>query len=223
MPKWMFPAGIAAIIAAWLIYFSDLAIDIRDMFGDGYWEHMPQLEPWRIQAGAFALFLFPFLALGCVVLHRGLGARWLCAALAFTLCTFCVFLHSSYFFFARAAARRAEAAPAEQAALDGLLAEYSDFKNIFGAGYLGAILLLSAATFIIVITGRSAFPRVFALINPLTGVALSRAVQAFAPQLLDPLSPFLIPAFWFSLMLSLYIGFVLLTGDRAQLGRSRRP
>lgn len=40
----------ASIIALWLVWLADLAIDIRTMFDDGFWQNMAGLPPWRVCA-----------------------------------------------------------------------------------------------------------------------------------------------------------------------------
>ncbi|MDO5053267.1 MAG: hypothetical protein Q4E05_10325 [Pseudoclavibacter sp.] len=209
--------GLAAIAAAWLVYLSDLAIGIFDMFGDAFWVHLPELAPWRVSAAAFALFLFPLLAAGALLLRPGLRAGWLCATMAYLFCTVCVFLHSSYFFFARTAVRLSEARDeAERAALTRLLAEYSGFKDLFGAIYLGLALFVSLSVLVLVLLGRTAYPRWFAAVTPLTGVPLSLLARAAGPEAQEALRPVTIPAFWLALMFTLYLLVLLFPRSRTR-------
>ena len=62
----------AAIAAIWLVWLADLAIDIRTMFDDDFWQNMAHLAPWRVQAATFALFLFPLVSGGVYVLNKSL-------------------------------------------------------------------------------------------------------------------------------------------------------
>ena len=64
-------AAYAAIAAIWLVWLADLAIDIRTMFDDGFWQNMAHLAPWRVEAATFALFLFPLVSGGVYVLNKG--------------------------------------------------------------------------------------------------------------------------------------------------------
>lgn len=124
----------ASIIALWLVWLADLAIDIRTMFDDGFWQALANLAPWRVGVATFALFLFPFVSGGVYVLNRGLRQPWLCLMLVFLFSTVCIYMHSSYFYFARAAAYHATLSGAEREAVGALLAEYSRLK-IFSARY----------------------------------------------------------------------------------------
>ena len=133
----------ASIIALWLVWLTDLAIDIRTMFDDGFWQNMAVLPPWRVEVATFALFLFPFVSGGVYVLNRGLRQPWLCLMLVFLFSTVCIYMHSSYFYFARAAAYHATLSGAEREAVGALLAEYQSFKNIFGAVFLIGVLVVS--------------------------------------------------------------------------------
>ena len=88
----------AAIAAIWLVWLADLAIDIRTMFDDGFWQNMAHLAPWRVEAATFALFLFPPVSGGVYVLNKGLRRPWLCLLLVFLFSTVCIYMHSSYFY-----------------------------------------------------------------------------------------------------------------------------
>ena len=134
-------AAYAAIAAIWLVWLADLAIDIRTMFDDSFWQNVAHLAPWRVQAATFALFLFPLVSGGVYVLNKSLRRPWLCLLLVFLFSTVCIYMHSSYFYFARAAAYHASLSGAEREAVGVLLAQYQSFKNIFGALFLAGVLL----------------------------------------------------------------------------------
>ena len=153
----------ASIIALWLVWLADLAIDIRTMFDDGFWQNMAGLPPWRVEVATFALFLFPFVSGGVYVLNRGLRQPWLCLMLVFLFSTVCIYMHSSYFYFARAAAYHATLSGAEREAVGALLAEYQSFKNIFGAVFLIGVLVVSVWLFAVVAAGEN---RVSACLRP---------------------------------------------------------
>ena len=91
-------AAYAAIAAIWLVWLADLAIDIRTMFDDGFWQNMAHLAPWRVEAATFALFLFPLVSGGVYVLNKGLRRPWLCLLLVFCsapcafICTAAIFI-----------------------------------------------------------------------------------------------------------------------------------
>ena len=70
-----------------------------------------------------------------------------------------------------------------------------------------AVLLLFIV--ILVLSKKTAYPRWFALTTPLTGILLSRLLSAIAPALREMLSPILIPAFWFALMITIAMIFAL--------------
>ena len=199
----------AAIAAIWLVWLADLAIDIRTMFDDGFWQNMANLAPWRVKAATFALFLFPLVSGGVYVLNRSLRQPWLCLMLVFLFSTVCIYMHSSYFFFARAAAHHAALSGAEREAVGALLAEYQAFKNIFGAVFLIGVLIVSVWLFAVVAAGKTAFPRVFALFSPLTGVLLGRMLKAVSPSAAAALYPVLIPSFWMALLFTVYLLHVL--------------
>jgi len=172
----------ASIIALWLVWLADLAIDIRTMFDDGFWQALANLAPWRVEVATFALFLFPFVSGGVYVLNRGLRQPWLCLMLVFLFSTVCIYMHSSYFYFARAAAYHATLSGAEREAVGALLAEYQSFKNIFGAVFLIGVLVVSVWLFAVVAAGKTVFPRAFALLSPLTGVLLGRMLRVVYPS-----------------------------------------
>ena len=205
-------AAYAAIAAIWLVWLADLAIDIRTMFDDGFWQNMAHLAPWRVEAATFALFLFPLVSGGVYVLNKGLRRPWLCLLLVFLFSTVCIYMHSSYFYFARAAAYHASLSGAEREAVGVLLAQYQSFKNIFGALFLAGVLAVSVWLFIVVVAGKTVFPRAFALLSPLTGVLLGRIIKAVSPSAAATLYPVLIPSFWMALLFTVYLLYVLRHG-----------
>ena len=202
----------AAIAAIWLVWLADLAIDIRTMFDDDFWQNMAHLAPWRVQAATFALFLFPLVSGGVYVLNKSLRRPWLCLLLVFLFSTVCIYMHSSYFYFARAAAYHASLSGAEREAVGVLLAQYQSFKNIFGALFLAGVLAVSVWLFIVVVAGKTVFPRAFALLGPLTGVLLGRIIKAASPSAAATLYPVLIPSFWMALLFTVYLLYVLRHG-----------
>lgn len=202
----------AAIAAIWLVWLADLAIDIRTMFDDGFWQNMVNLAPWRVKAATFALFLFPLVSGGVYVLNKGLRRPWLCLLLVFLFSTVCIYMHSSYFYFARAAAYHASLSGAEREAVGVLLAQYQSFKNIFGALFLAGVLAVSVWLFAVVAAGKTVFPRAFALLGPLTGVLLGRIIKAVSPSAAAALYPVLIPSFWMALLFTVYLLYVLRYG-----------
>ena len=203
----------ASIIALWLVWLADLAIDIRTMFDDGFWQNMAVLPPWRVEVATFALFLFPFVSGGVYVLNRGLRQPWLCLMLVFLFSTVCIYMHSSYFYFARAAAYHATLSGAEREAVGALLAEYQSFKNIFGAVFLIGVLVVSVWLFVVVAAGKTVFPRAFALLSPLTGVLLGRMLRVVYPSAAGTLYPVLIPSFWMALLFTVYLLYLLRYGQ----------
>ena len=205
-------AAYAAIAAIWLVWLADLAIDIRTMFDDGFWQNMAHLAPWRVEAATFALFLFPLVSGGVYVLNKGLRRPWLCLLLVFLFSTVCIYMHSSYFYFARAAAYHASLSGAEREAMGVLLAQYQSFKNVFGALFLAGVFIVSVWLFAVVAAGKTVFPRAFCLLGPLTGVLLGRIIKAVSPPAAAALYPVLIPSFWMALLFTVYLLYVLRHG-----------
>lgn len=205
-------AAIAAIAAIWLVWLADLAIDIRTMFDDGFWQNMAHLAPWRVEAATFALFLFPLVSGGVYVLNKGLRRPWLCLLLVFLFSTVCIYMHSSYFYFARAAAYHASLSGAEREAVGILLTQYQSFKNVFGALFLAGVFIVSVWLFVVVAAGKTVFPRAFCLLGPLTGVLLARIIKAVSPSAAAALYPVLIPSFWMALLFTVYLLYVLRYG-----------
>ena len=205
-------AAYAAIAAIWLVWLADLAIDIRTMFDDGFWQNMAHLAPWRVKAATFALFLFPLVSGGVYVLNKGLRRPWLCLLLVFLFSTVCIYMHSSYFYFARAAVYHASLSGAEREAVGVLLAQYQSFKNIFGALFLAGVLAVSVWLFAVVAAGKTVFPRAFCLLGPLTGVLLGRMLRVVYPSAAGTLYPVLIPSFWMALLFTVYLLYVLRHG-----------
>lgn len=117
-------------------------------------------------------------------------------------------MHSSYFYFARAAAYHASVSGAEREAVGVLLAQYQSFKNIFGALFLAGVLAVSLWLFIVVVLGKTVFPRAFALL----GVLLGRIIKAVSPSAAATLYPVLIPSFWMALLFTVYLLYVLRHG-----------
>ena len=198
-----------AIIAIWLIWLSDLAIDIRTMFDDGFWQPMANLQPWRITFATFALFLFPLVSGGVYVLNKGLKKPLLSLLLFVIFSTVCIYMHSSYFFFAKASSYYADTSGAEQAVIAGLLQEYNAFKNTFGAIFLISVLIASAWLLVVVAANKTVFPRYFALLNPLTGTVLGKSIHALYPPLATMIYPVIIPAFWMALLFTVYLLYLL--------------
>ena len=205
-------AAYAAIAAIWLVWLADLAIDIRTMFDDGFWQNMAHLAPWRVEAATFALFLFPLVSGGVYVLNKGLRRPRLCLLLVFLFSTVCIYMHSSYFYFARTAAYHASLSGAEREAVGVLLAQYQSFKNIFGALFLAGVFIVSVWLFVVVAAGKTVFPRAFCLLGPLTGVLLGRIIKAVSPSVAATLYPVLIPSFWMALLFTVYLLYVLRHG-----------
>ena len=205
-------AAYATIAAIWLVWLADLAIDIRTMFDDSFWQNMAHLAPWRVEAATFALFLFPLVSGGVYVLNKGLHRPWLCLLLVFLFSTVCIYMHSSYFYFARAAAYHASLSGAEREAVGVLLAQYQSFKNIFDALFLANVLAVSVWLFAVVAAGKTVFPRAFCLLGSLTGVLLGRIIKAVSPSAATTLYPVLIPSFWMALLFTVYLLYVLRHG-----------
>ena len=120
-------------------------------------------------------------------------------------------MHSSYFYFARAAAYHASVSGAEREAVGVLLAQYQSFKNIFDALFLANVLAVSVWLFAVVAAGKTVFPRAFALLGPLTGVLLGRIIKAVSPSA-AALYLVLIPSFWMALLFTVYLLYVLRHG-----------
>ncbi len=199
----------AAIAAIWLIYLADLAIDIRSMFDEGFWQPMAGLALWRVYFASAALLLFPLVSGGLYVLNRGLKQLWLCLLLFFTFSTLCIYLQSSYFFFARASTWYASASGSERVMLAGLLAEYSSFKNLFGAAFLAVVALASLWLAAVVALGKTVFPPYFALLSPLTGTLLSILLKNLAPVVHTAAYPLILPSFWMAMLMTVYLLYVL--------------
>ena len=149
---------------------------------------------------------------GVYVLNKGLRRPWLCLLLVFLFSTVCIYMHSSYFYFARAAAYHASLSGAEREAVGVLLAQYQSFKNIFGALFLAGVLAVSVWLFAVVAAEKTVFPRAFALLGPLTGVLLGRIIKAVSPSVAATLYPVLIPSFWMALLFTVYLLYVLRHG-----------
>ena len=145
------------------------------------------------------------------VLNKGLRRPRLCLLLVFLFSTVCIYMHSSYFYFARTAAYHASLSGAEREAVGVLLAQYQSFKNIFGALFLAGVLAVSVWLFAVVAAGKTVFPRAFALLGPLTGVLLGRIIKAVSPSA-AALYPVLIPSFWMALLFTVYLLYVLRHG-----------
>ncbi len=199
-------AAYVAIAAIWLVWLADLAIDIRTMFDDDFWQNMAHLAPWRVQAATFALFLFPLVSGGVYVLNKGLRRPWLCLLLVFLFSTVCIYMHSSYFYFARAAAYHASLSGAEREAVGVLLAQYQSFKNIFGALFLAGVLAVSVWLFAVVAAEKNRVPARLCPARPADGRAVGQnnqgcfpvsrrhAVPRADPVFLDGLAVYRLPA-----------------------------
>ena len=124
-----------------------------------------------------------------------------------------LYMHSSYFYFARAAAYHATLSGAEREAVGVLLAEYQSFKNIFGAMFLIGVLIVSVWLFAVVAAGKTMFPRAFSLLSPLTGVLLGRMLKTVSPTAAATLYPVLIPSFWMALLFTVYLLYLLRHGQ----------
>ena len=122
-------------------------------------------------------------------------------------------MHSSYFYFARAAAYHATLSGAEREAVGVLLAEYQSFKNIFGAMFLIGVLIVSVWLFAVVVAGKTMFPRAFSLLSPLTGVLLGRMLKTVSQTAAATLYPVLIPSFWMALLFTVYLLYLLRHGQ----------
>lgn len=195
----------AAIVSSWLIYLADLAVDMKDLFGPGFWQDLAKVEEWKLYLAAFALLLFPFLAKGSILLGLGLKRKWLGNLLAATFASLCVFLHSSYIFFGKTGGAYQEARGETRQVLGQLLAEFTAFKNSLAVPYFLSILVLSLLIFWIVVKGKSIYPPYMAWINPLTGLAIRGVMRLVIPELNHLLYPFVIPAFWVALMMTVYL------------------
>lgn len=195
-----------SILGSWLIYVADILIAISDGFGKGFWQHMPDLAAWKVDFASYALLLFPLLGMGVYILSIGLRQKWLGIVGAWILMTVCVFLHTSYFYFAATSRLYAHNPSADIAKL---LESFSIVKNNFLLIYFVLMAVLLLFIVILVLSKKTAYPRWFALTTPLTGILLSRLLSAIAPALREMLSPILIPAFWFALMITIAMIFAL--------------
>lgn len=198
-----------AIIAIWLIWLADLAIDIRTMFDDGFWKPMATLAPWKVTLATFALFLFPIVSAGMYVLNKGLRQPLLSILLVVIFSTVCIYMHSSYFFFAKASEYYASTTGSEQLIIASLLAEYNAFKNIFGAIFLISVLIVSIWLFVVVIAKKTLFPRYFAFLSPLTGTVIGKTIKAIYPPLIDVVYPIIIPSFWMAMLITVYLLYII--------------
>ncbi|MBP2624330.1 hypothetical protein C4K46_10415 [Streptococcus oricebi] len=195
-----------AILGSWLIYIADILIAISDGFGPGFWQGLPDLPTWKVDFAGYALLLFPLLGIGVYILSLGLRQKWLGILGAWFLMTICVFLHTSYFYFAGTARLHAQHPSTSTAKL---LESFSMVKNNFMLAYFVLMAILFLFIIVLVLSKKTAFPRWFALSTPLTGILLGRLLNLVAPSIRELLQPFLIPAFWFALMLTIAMIFAL--------------
>ncbi|MDO4260060.1 MAG: hypothetical protein Q4C87_11140 [Actinomycetaceae bacterium] len=195
----------AGLMATWLIYLSDVLIGIGAPFGSGFWLGMSELPRWRIDLPGYALFLFPLVAISLYVFAIGLKARWLGVAGVWMLTTICVFLHSSYFYFAAVSRRFAQHPSVEMKAI---LDEFSQVKDIPMMLYFSGMSILLIVVVVLILRGKTIYPWWLVFLTPITGIVLSTAIKAIDLRLYGLLQPVLIPAFWFALMLTVGMVYI---------------
>lgn len=197
--------SICTIIATWVIYVADLAINIFNMFGDSFWQSLIGIAAWKVYYATFVLFLFPILSCSSLLLSKPLKSRTLGVLMAVTFSTVCIYMHSIYFPFAKTAALYATADHPTKQTLRDLLKHFTSIKDIFGVIFMAAFLVIFARIFIRVISGRTEFPRYFAFINPVTGLLVSILLRTIAPGAREAIMPVFVSSFWLGLLMTSYL------------------
>ncbi|HEX2944506.1 MAG TPA: DUF6796 family protein [Clostridia bacterium] len=206
--------GLIGIIGVILTIASDLVLLGRPDTGYSFFElgtsSMAGIEKWRITTGTFAgVFMLPFQMAGLISLYHGLRPSGKVLPTAMLLISahalmMGVAFHGSYAFIASGWKLFDAAGPGNKA-VSGLISDFDFYWKLI-IGIMVSELIISSALFILlVLKGKTLYPKWMAVFNPLCVTALMSLVILVIPS---PVGGFVGPTV---LNLSTLIFFVLST------------
>lgn len=177
------------MIAAWIFALSDYFMDIQGMFDERFYRPFIGMPHGVALYGSISMLAFPCLALGLGIILRASRLHKMVPVMFYYLLTIPMIIHTSFIYYYYVV--NDSAAVTQHI---GLLARFDAYKNVFGAIYFIGLLIISFSLFVQILRAHSLFPRSFALLNPLVGVALLYLLRLFLPTLASFIYPLLVPA-----------------------------
>lgn len=213
--RWSIFSG---VIAAWMFCASDYLLDMRSMFGEGFYSVFVAMNYGTALYAAVVMLAFPFLALVISLILRLSSLSWLVPFTWFFLLTVPMAIHTSFMYYYLVVNEVGTTGEGAR-----LLAAFDQFKNPFGLAYFAGVAFLSACLFIAIAAGKSVFPRYFALINPLIGVLALRLIATLSPTFAEAVHAALVPASMLAAMVTVCGIYLLRHRSWRQLGKDSSP
>lgn len=184
------------IVALWVLTAADWVIPIAQIHGAAYSGALADATASQTLFCTLVLFTFPLAtwALGELLARLGLGMLTPLVAAFFGTVT--IFMHTSFYFYHWAAQH------ASGDALTTMIGSFDALKDPMGTAYMIVLGLISLVVLVTMLRGR-VFPRALALVNPITGLVVLRLLKTLSPGLMRALTPALIPATMFALLITL--------------------
>lgn len=210
--KMILIAGLIGITAAILTIISDIILLGRPDAAFSFFvlgtESMADLAPWRITVGTFlGVFALPFQIAGIIPLYFGLKpAGNKMAGVVLGGAVYALFMgvafHVSYAFMGSAWKMYHETGLGNTV-ISEMMARFETFWMIIIVSVFIVLLLVSVCCVLLVLTGKSLYPKWLALLNPLCVFVFMYPLVAFLPA---PLGGYVSPTY---LNLSSLILFIL--------------
>ena len=197
---------VIAIVAVWLLAAADWIVPIKKMYGAAFYEPLVAAGTTKVVLGSLALFAFPFVTLGLRSLFLATKIRWMLPLVYLFTGTITISMHTSYYYYYQVA-RHLQQMPELQVILN----DFDKYKDAMGTAYFVGLGLLCLCLLGVVAAGKSAFPRFFAVFNPVVGVIILSVVGAINHAAAEAIRPIFIPATMLAVMVTVYLCYLYVT------------
>lgn len=193
-----------SIVGAWIFALADYLLDIKNMFGAGFYESFVGMDYKIIVFSTFSIFAFPFLAYGIRKILYDINLEKLSPFMLIYISTVPVFMHASFFYYYNVV----NLSSASSYTVD-LLNKFDILKNIFGTLYFVGLGIICIGIFIKILKGRTLYPRWFSIFNPIVGILFLNILKLILPNVAKVIYPLFVPGTILALMMTIYIIYSL--------------
>ena len=209
---------ILSISAFWIIFIADVLVHITNMFGEQYWRELSRIRTPALYFATFVFVLFPLTKPVIMKMYDTIKpygkytSGIIYAMTIFLVSSLCPYLHISYSYYSITSGYLYNNITTDTGILTDILNGFDYFKNPVGLLYMALSCVIFILLFIVIISGKTKFPRWFAFINPLVSILLKLALSVFSQEIADLLWPLLIPAFGIAVFFT-GVAFLTWNGD----------
>lgn len=193
---------ILSILGIWVFVFTDFLLNIREMFGSGFYESFYNMDYRIILFSTLGIFAFPLVAIGLKKILLECNLENINPFMFGFISTVPVFMHTSFYYYYHVVNTIEDTEN-----MLNLINKFDNLKDIFGKLYFIGLGLISLAILIQIFRNKSIYPRYFGFINPVFGLILINLIKVIAPSIAAFIYPIFVPATMLGFMMTLYLTY----------------